>query len=189
MALDEGSYRFSGMWGAAYDGPNLIKDMIEVSAPLEIGRIAVPLVGTQDEGQKQGRNTREGTISIQKKDSAWELLVFNYSSRSLEQRRADRDAGKRFDPSFNLIVGYDDPEALGVEKWVLTGVRIWRLTLGFSLQDELVNREYPITWRHEQPLQTFKESSSNGQPVAQPINRVKLSNSPSENVFAGVPGF
>lgn len=185
MALDEGSYRFSGMWGAAYDGPNLIKDMIEVSAPLEIGRIAVPLVGTQDEGQKQGRNTREGTISIQKKDTAWELLVYKYSSKSIEERRALRNAGRRAenDPSFNLIIAYDDPEALWIEKWVLTGVRIWRLTLGFSLSDELVNREYPITWRNELPLETFKESHAGGQAVAKRIDTVSPANMPSANIF------
>ena len=166
MPLDEGSYRFSGMWGAAYDeAGNLLKDMIEVSAPLEIGRIAVPLVGTQDEGQKQGRNTREGTISIQKKDSAWELLVYNYSSKSVEERRTARNNGNRFDPSFTLIVTYDDPEALGIERWKLESVRIWRLTLGFSLQDELVTREYPITWRSESPLDAFKEKTQGGKPL------------------------
>jgi hypothetical protein len=163
---NEGSYRFSGQWGSAYDqAGHLLVEMVEVSAPLEIGRIAVPLVGSQDEGHKQGRNTREGTLSVQKIDSAWELLVYSYSSKTVEERRALRDAGTPFDPSFNIVIKYDDPEALGFERWQIEGVRLWRLTLGFNISDELVQREYPITWETERPLDAFKKTR--GKPTAE----------------------
>lgn len=165
--MDPAAYRFSGMWGAAYDEKgNLLMDLIEVNAPLEIGRITVPLVGTQDEGYKQGRNTREGTISVQKVDTNWENFVWTYASKTVEQRRLARDKGQPFDPSFMLSIVYNDPEALGVERWHLTGVRLWRLTLGFSLADELVTREYPITWSSEVPVTAFKATSSGGKPQA-----------------------
>lgn len=163
-----GEYRISGVWGAAYDAQgNLISEAVQVSTNVEIGRIGVPLVGSMREGHKQGRETREGTMNVQKIDAKWELLVYATLSQTVQQRRAARDGNApRFDPTFSLVLKLDDPEALGVERWQLDGCRIWRLPLGFNIADELIEREYPITWESETPLTAFKQNPGAGAPTA-----------------------
>lgn len=164
---NEAKNRFSGAWGSAWDAAgNIIAEAVEVQAPAEIGRTDVTMVGTLDIGHKQGRTTREGTMTVQKIDARWELQVYALLSQSLTARRNARD-GKAvaFDPSFTIMLKWDDPEALGAEKWQLSGVRIWRLPLGYNSQDEgVVLNEYPITWENERPLQAFqavRDSSGN----------------------------
>jgi hypothetical protein len=164
---NEGSYRFSGVWGSAWKDTVMLAELVEVSAPVERGRIAVPIVGSQREGHKIGRETREGTMTVQKFDTYWEKFVYDQISQSVALRRAQRDAGTRLDFSFSLILMYDDPEALGVERWQLDGVQLWRLPLGFNIGDELVQREYPITWETETPLDAFRKSPGAGIPQAQ----------------------
>lgn len=156
--MNQGANRFSGAWGSAWDSQgNMIAEGVAVQSPAELGRVDVPIVGTLDVGHKQGRTTREGTMTVQKIDTRWELLVYNLLSQSLADRRAARDGQKPpFDPSFTIVLKYDDPEALGAEKWQLTGVRLWRLPLGFNTGDDLVQNEYPITWETEKPLQAFQ---------------------------------
>lgn len=163
-----GEYRISGIWGSAWDSAaRLIAEMVEVSTNVELGRIAVPLVGSMREGHKMGRETREGTMRVQKIDTTWELNVYKILSQSVQSRRDMRD-GKipRFDPEFTLVLKYDDPEALGVEQWQLDGCRIWRLPLGFNIADELVEREYPITWENETPITAFKQKAGATPPQA-----------------------
>jgi hypothetical protein len=164
---NEGSYRFSGVWGSAWKEGVMLAELVEVSAPVERGRIAVPIVGSQREGHKIGRETREGTMTVQKFDSYWEKFVYDQISQSVAARRAARDAGDRKDYSFSLVLKYDDPEALGIERWQLDGVLLWRLPLGFNIGDELVQREYPITWETETPLDAFQRSGGTGVPTAQ----------------------
>jgi hypothetical protein len=60
---------------------------------------------------------------------------------------------------FSLILEYDDPYALGVERWQLDGVLIWQLPLGFSIGDDAVERDFPITWETERPLEAFQKAS------------------------------
>ena len=165
MAL-EGRHRMSGIYGSAWRNGQLLAEVVEVNAPVELGRIEVPLVGTPDVGHKPGGVSREGTMRIHKVDSAWELELYNILSQSLEQRRAARDAGNATLPEFSIVLKIDDPDALGVERWQLDGVRLWRLTLGFSRGDEITEREYPITWRTEKPLTAFKATTNAaGQPA------------------------
>lgn len=171
-----GEYRMSGLWGSAYDSSgDLISEMVEVVTAVEIGRIAVPLVGSMREGHKQGRETREGTMRVQKIDTKWELQVFKTLSQSVEERRAARDGnGTRFNPEFTIVVKIDDPEALGVERWQLDGCRIWRLPLGFNIGDELMEREYPITWENERPITAFRQKKGAGEPQAEYVDVANL---------------
>jgi hypothetical protein len=163
-----GEFRISGIWGSAWDSQaRLISEMVEVVSAVELGRIAVPLVGSMREGHKQGRETREGTMRVQKIDATWELNVYKILSQSVQERRRMRDGAlERFDPEFSIVLKYDDPESLGVERWQLDGVRIWRLPLGFNIADELVEREYPITWEAETPLTAFKIVPGSNPPAA-----------------------
>jgi hypothetical protein len=59
-----------------------------------------------------------------------------------------------------LQLEFDDPDALGYEAWQLDGVVIWRLPLGFSITDDLVNREFPITWESERPVAHFERTGT-----------------------------
>lgn len=169
MATDQGKFRFSGAWGSAWDSQgNMISDMVSVAAPVELGRTDVPIVGTLRVGHKRGRETREGTLRVQKLDTAWELKVYAYLSQSVDQQRRQRDGlDPAFDPHFSIVLKYDDPEALGVERWQLDGCMIWRLPLGFDINTELVENEYPMTWETERPLTAFKAQLSGATPAAQ----------------------
>jgi hypothetical protein len=95
------------------------------------------------------------------------MFVWTRMSQSLAQRRAARDANVPISDSFTLILKQDDPDALGKEVWQLNGVQLWRLTVGINIGDELINREFPITWTSEQPITVFEASTGpSGVPAA-----------------------
>jgi hypothetical protein len=144
------------MYGSAYkDGVELL-DAVEVSGATDIQRIDMPMVGRTRVGYKPGRESSEGTLRIQKFDAAWEMFVYRFLSQSLEQRRADRGTTYATNRIFDLKIQFDDPESGGKEVWQLEGCQIWRLTLGFSIADEAVEREYPLTWEEARPIETFR---------------------------------
>lgn len=163
--VSEGLYRFSGMYGSAWRDGIQLSEVIEFTGAVEVAQIDVPLVGQTKMGHKPGRETRAGTLRIQKIDTKWEIEIWNLLSQNLRTRRHNRDAGIPNQRPFQLQIEYDDPDALGIEKWVLDGCLIWRLPLGFSIGDDVVEREFPITWEKETPLYAFKAGNSgNGTP-------------------------
>jgi hypothetical protein len=167
LPANEGLLRFSGMYGEAYRDGQFLMDVTEVSGNVAINRVEVPLVGKTKTGYKTGRETREGTLIVQKMDAKWEMEVYGFLSQSLAQRRANRDAGLPNLRPFTLLLEYDDPDALGREKWRLDGVLLWQMPLGFSIGDDLVSREFPITWESEAPIIAFEAiTGSNGAPAA-----------------------
>lgn len=161
-SVNEGLWRFGGMYGAAYRDNQLLAEAVEVTGAVEINRLEVPLAGQTRQGYKAGRETREGTLRIQKIDSKWELEVYKFLSQGLEERREARDRNEPTLRPFNLILEFDDPDALGVEKWQLEGCLIWRMQLGFSIGDDLVEREFPLTWEKERPLKAFVATAQEG---------------------------
>ena len=168
--VSEALQRYGGMYGAAYRDGRLLSEMVELNGAVEIGRIEVPLVGQLRQGYKPGRETREGTLTIQKIDTSWEMELRQFLGISLAERRARRNQGLPFLRAFSVQVEFDDPDALGIEKWQLDGCMIWRLPLGFSITDDIVNREFPFTWEVETPLYAFKKvTGPNGAAAAQYI--------------------
>jgi hypothetical protein len=152
----DGLLVFSGAYGSAWRDGRMLADVIEASGAVDIARIDVPLVGQTRIGHKPGRETREGTMRVQKRDAAWEMEVYQFLSQSLDARRAARDAGQPQMRPFSLILEYDDPYSLGRERWQLDGVLIWRMPIGFAIGDDAVEREFPITWETERPLEVFE---------------------------------
>lgn len=151
----EAMERFGGMYGSAFkDGVELL-DTIEVSGATDIQRIDMAMVGFEGTGRKAGRHASEGTLRVQKFDSSWELFQEEFLGSNLEQRRAARGTAKATLRTFDLKVQYDDPETNGKEVWQLEGCQIWRRPLGFSITDEAVEREYPLTWHRARPIETF----------------------------------
>jgi hypothetical protein len=155
-----GLYRFSGMYGAAYDASGvLLSEVVEVSGTVTRNRIDMPIVGSTRTGYKLGRETREGTIRLQKVDSKWEYNAWTQMSQSLEDRRAARDRGDAslaLQP-FTLILEYDDPDAVGIEAWRLEGcIASWAMPIGFSITDDIVERDFPLTWEREAPIYAFQ---------------------------------
>jgi hypothetical protein len=143
------------MYGSAWRDGVMLAEAVEVTGTVEIGRIEVPLVGQTKQGYKPGRESREGTIRIQKVDSKWEREVWQFLTQSLEERRANRGSANATIREFSLKIALDDPDAYGYEAWQLNGCKIWRLPLGFSITDEIIDREFPLTWESETPLNTF----------------------------------
>jgi hypothetical protein len=155
QSVNEGLWRFGGMYGSAWRDGKLLSETVELVAAVEINRLDVVLAGTTKSGYKPGRETREGTLRVQKLDTKWELEVYQFLNTSLEQRRRNRDAGRPSLRPFQLQMEFDDPDALGFEAWQLEGCLLWRLPLGFAVTDDTVEREYPLTWERELPLSAF----------------------------------
>lgn len=169
MAGNDGLYRFTGMWGEARDEAGiLLAEVTEVSATAEINKVDVPLVGTNRQGYKPGRITREGTFRVQKIDTKWEMQVYNFISTSVEERRAARGSSNSFLKPFTLKIGYDDPEALDKEQWLLTGCLLWRLPLGFNIGDDIKDLEFPFSYEIEKPLKAFQLTGQTNQETGMP---------------------
>lgn len=163
----QGLYRFSGIYGRAYRDSELLTDVVEVSGAVDLNRIDVVLPGQSRQGYKPGRQTREGTIRIQKIDTKWEWEVYQYMKLDDTERRRRRDRGEPSIRPFSIVFEYDDPDALGIESWQLDGCLIWRLPLGFASTDDLVDREFPLTWEDEQPIFAFSAvRAGTGTPAA-----------------------
>lgn len=159
---NDGLFVFTGMYGSAWRDGLQLMDVIEASGTVTIGRVDMNLVGQEQTAHKPGRQSRDGTMTVQKVDSKWEMEVFNFLSQSLAQRRRARDAGNPLMRPFSLILENDDPYALGRERWQLDGVLVWALPLGFSIGNDAVQTQYPITWQSERPLETFRKDVGPG---------------------------
>jgi len=153
-SVTEALRRFGGMYGQAYRDGEPLSEAVEVTGAVEVNRIEVPLVGQTKQGYKPGRESREGTMRIQKIDSKWELELYRFLSQSLATRRANRGATTL--RTFDLSLRIDDPEAYDYEEWQLENCQIWRMPLGFSITDDIIDRELPITWENERPLHAFE---------------------------------
>lgn len=154
-SFSEALRRMGGMYGSAWRDGAMLAEAVEVTGSIEINRIEVPLVGQTRQGYKPGRESREGSLRIQKIDTKWELEVFQFLNQSLKDRRDARGTSAATLREFELTLKLDDPDAYGYEAWQLNGCKIWRLPLGFSITDDIIDREYPLTWESETPLSTF----------------------------------
>lgn len=166
-SVAEALQRMGGMYGAAYRDGKLLTNVVEVTGSIEINRVEMPITGSTKLGYKPGRESREGTVRLQKVDTAWEMEVYSFLSATLEERRQLRNQGQSILRPFQLLIEYDDPDALGIEKWQLDGVLLWRMQLGFAITDDVVEREIPITWERETPIYAFsREDLGSGMAVA-----------------------
>jgi len=170
MSVNEGLYRFGGMYGSAWRDSKMLAEVVTVDAPAEMNRITLPLVGSSREGHKRGREGREGTMTIQKVDAYWEMQVKRAMSANLQQRRRARDlgtGGSGLVEPFDIHLVHDDPDALGREEWVLQGCQIWRLHLGINITDDIRQVDFPLTWEDEYPLSAFEaQPGTDGAPIA-----------------------
>jgi hypothetical protein len=166
-SVAEALQRMGGMFGAAYRDGKMLTNVVEVSGSIEINRVEMPITGRTQLGYKPGRESREGTLRLQKVDSYWEMEVYRFLSASLEDRRAARNAGQNLIRPFQLLLEYDDPDALGIEKWQIDGCLLWRMQLGFAITDDVVEREIPLTWERESPIYAFeRDELGSGMAVA-----------------------
>ena len=153
--ITEALRRMGGMYGSAWRDGVMLSEAVEVSGAVEINRIEVPLVGQTKQGYKPGRESREGTLRIQKIDDSWELEIWKFLSQTLATRRAARGTATATLRTFDLKLSLDDPEAYGLSEWQLENVQIWRMPVGFSITDDIIDREFPITWESERPVEAF----------------------------------
>lgn len=150
--------RMGGAYGLAFIGGVAQTDILEVAANVEMGRADVLLVGQRRTGQKMTRISIDGTLSTQKIDDRWELFVYNMTSISDVARIAARDAGNLdlADPTFDLKLSIDDPQAYGRSSWQLNRCRIWSYSMGSSQSDDTIEKQYPLTWESEAPIEAFE---------------------------------
>lgn len=155
ISYNEGLYRFGGMYGYVVVDGTVRAEITELQATVEVARIDVPLVGTTRLGHKPGRESREGTFRIQKIDTFWEKQVYAYLSQNLKTRRDNRGTAAGAMRPFDVQVWVNDPDALDQEVWTLKGCLLWRMQLGFSIGDDMLDREFPFTWEYESPESAF----------------------------------
>jgi hypothetical protein len=167
--LNESLWRFSGQSGRALDlNGNLLHEVVTVDATVQVDRVNVPLAGSRRTGHKPGRLTREGTLTVQKLDTAWEMSIYNWLSQTAEQLRQNRGTALAFMRPFSVILDHSDETALGYEQWQLDGCLIWALPMGMNIGDDIVQREFPLTWEAERPLHAFQRTGAvdaNGVPA------------------------
>lgn len=163
----EALLRMSGMYGSAWraDATNtyqMLAEVVQVVAEVSVNRVTVPIVGSTRDGHKPGRETREGTLSIQKIDAKWEHEIWSYMSQGIEARRKLRDDPNQSRPSrtFDIHLKLDDPDALGLEEWVLHDCQLWSLPLGIDIGTDIIERQFPLTWESEEPLYAFQATRS-----------------------------
>ena len=144
------------MYGYVVLDGHIRAEIANVTATITIAKIEIPLVGTTKMGIKPGRETREGTFDIQKIDSHWERLLYNYLSQNLAQRRANRGTAAGAQRPFSMQVWLDDPDALGAEVWQFSGCLVWNLPLGFNITDDVIDKTLNFGWETERPLETFE---------------------------------
>lgn len=150
--------RIDGAYGEAYRDGRFLADVIEVTGTINIDRRELPMAGSINTHYKRGRVTREGTIRYQAVDSRWLKEFISFTSLSLDERRAARNAGNAVTAPFDLQLTIDDPEAFGKETLMLYGVVMWSANIGFSITD-LLEREVPITWVREELIQDIVQPS------------------------------
>lgn len=157
--------RFGGMYGAAYRNNFLLQEAIEVSGNTAISRIEVPLVGQTSTGYKPGRETREGTLRIQKIDSTWAMEIYNFLGQTLASRIAARGTANATLSQFDLKLEVNDPDAYDYEAWQLENCQIWQMPVGFAITDDIIQQEIPLTWESETPIHVFEVNPLTGLPV------------------------
>lgn len=154
--VNEGSYRISGRFGEVFREGIKLMEVTAVEFNVEIGQTDVPLSGSNKTGTKDGPETRAGSMTVQKIDTRWENEIYAFLNYSLAERRRLRDQGRRPKRTFTMQVWLDDPDALGSEGWQLEGVRLNRLTGGFNIGDELLNREHPFRYEAERKIRAYE---------------------------------
>jgi hypothetical protein len=154
--------------GTAIPGPPVATKLMEVSsieATAETAVEDVDLPGTGDVGDKDGATTRSGTLTVQHITPEWQAYHKRTAlSGTLPERRRARDRGQRIDRSLVLQIWNDDPSALGAEGWQVEGVRMFRLTMGFT--QDLLNRELPFRFRDEKEIRGFQRLGTQIDPVS-----------------------
>lgn len=156
-------YRFSGMYGSAWRGAQRLGEVWEVSGAIDVQKIEVPLVGTTRHGYKPGRETREGTLRLQLIDNAWEMELWAY----LKARNEGSPIPLH---QFDLKIQIADPDgaSTGGMSWTLRGCQIWRIPLGFSITDDVIDRELPFNWESEEPTTAFSVRTPTGVDFTKP---------------------
>ena len=152
----EGLYRLSGMYGYVMMDGAVRAEITNVTATITIAKVEIPLVGSTRMGIKPGRETRDGTFTVQKVDSHWEKFVFGYLSQSLQQRRDARGTQAGMMRSFTMAVWLNDPDALDYEVWQLNGCLIWDLALGFDITTDVIDKSFTFGWESEQPMHSYE---------------------------------
>lgn len=178
-ALNEALWRFGGMHGRVLDQTGkLLHEAVQLTADVNIAKITVALAGTDRTGFKPGRQTREGTLTVQKLDTAWEMNIYRWMRLTLDEQRAQRAAGQGegLMRPFTLLIVNDDPGALDYEEWQIDGCLIWQMSIGMNIGEDLMQKQIPITWQQERPLHAFERTGvaqDNGLPAIRLVGDIQ----------------
>jgi len=134
-------YTINGSFGEVRDeSGNWLSNAQEVTYRIITNRQELSMSGTRRMGYKATSVAGEGTLRQFKVTSDFLLKVS-------ELMRSDRQ------PQFvgQLMVKLDDPDGLGIERVLLTGVKFWEINGGWRV-GELVEEEIPFTFTGIRPI-------------------------------------
>lgn len=145
-----GRARRRGRSGQAYTPSGVfLGEVTGVDWTTEIAQIDVEIAGSWRNEQIPGAETRTGTFRHQDVDDRFKLLVWTYVDA---RRRGDRSA---LPPEFDLIVAIDDTHSPAATRWILKGCQLYQYSGGYSMDDDLITREIPFSYRDDAPLDSF----------------------------------
>ena len=150
-----GYSRRSGKAGTVWRDGRMLGEVQSVEWTVEIEQIEVALAGTYRTETKPGGETRRGTFRVQDVDDAWKLQVWNF----LDMRRRNVKEAAYF-PEFEVITKIADIGAPDETRWALSGCQLFSYDGGHSVDDDLLIRDVPFTFRFDRPLHAYYYADS-----------------------------
>lgn len=136
-----GEFAINGSFGTLFDQDgNRITEIQSVDASVRINRRDIMRAGTRQMTYKPMTVMGEGTLRLIKVTSLFDQIV-------TEMMRSERQLQR----ILNLRVRLDDPEALGIEEYRLTDVKLWDVPLGFNVND-IIEQSVSFTFENYEPI-------------------------------------
>ena len=137
----QSEFVINGSFGELYTEDGLFLAPVQrIEANIRSNRRDIMRAGTRQMAYKLMTIQGDGTIGLLKVTSMFLQIVS-------EPMRSERQIQR----ILSLRVKLDDPEALGVEEYRLTKVKLWEVNLGFNVND-VIEEAIPFTFENLEPV-------------------------------------
>lgn len=137
----QSEFVLNGSFGELYtDDGEFVSECQRIEFSIRSNRRDIMRAGTRQMAYKLMTIQGDGTIGLLKVTSRFLQIVS-------EPMRNDRQIQR----ILSLRVKIDDPEALGVEEYRLTKVKLWEVNGGFNVND-VIEEAVPFTFENIEPI-------------------------------------
>lgn len=130
----------NGSFGELYADGEFVAPVQRIEANIRSNRRDIMRAGTRQMAYKLMTIQGDGTIGLLKVTSDFLKIVS-------EPMRSERQIQR----IMSLRIKIDDPEALGIEEYRLTKVKLWEINLGFNVND-VIEEAIPFTFESIEPI-------------------------------------